>query len=165
MTVFNETTKYFELQGNTSGIAENVFLSKYALTDEDGNHIEKTPTEMFRRHARELARIEQKKGYKNIKPFSEDELFEFFTERFDNYDGEDRDYGGIILQGRPAFGIGNDTQFVSLLNCFILDSPEDSISGIMLREQEIAQISKPSLRIKTSLFSCLFSSFLLVKLF
>lgn len=142
MIIFEETTNYFNLQGNTSGIAENVFLTKYALTDEEGNILEKTPTQMFRRHAKALAEIEKNKGYKNISPYSEDELFEFFTEKFENYKGDERDYGGIILQGRPAFGIGNDHQFVSLLNCFILPPPEDSIGGISVREQEIIQIAK-----------------------
>ena len=55
-------------------LAAKVWVSKYALKDSQGEIYEKTPEDMHRRLAREIARIEQK--YAN--PLSEQELFELF---------------------------------------------------------------------------------------
>jgi len=52
--IFAASTEYFK--GDT--LAANVWMNKYALKDSDGNIYEKTPDEMHRRLAREIARIE-----------------------------------------------------------------------------------------------------------
>ena len=54
-------------------LAANIFLSKYALQDQQGNLLEKTPTDMHWRIASELARIEKKK-FKT--PMTKEEIFE-----------------------------------------------------------------------------------------
>ncbi|HUW43662.1 MAG TPA: HNH endonuclease, partial [Bacillota bacterium] len=66
-----------------------------------------------------------------IKPLTEDEIFDLLDE-----------FKKIIPQGSPMYGIGNNFQYVSLGNCFVIDSPEDSYGGICRADEEIAQISK-----------------------
>jgi ribonucleoside-diphosphate reductase alpha chain len=111
---------------NGNDLAANVFITKYALRV-NNELVEKTPDDMHWRMAREFARIEQGK-FKN--PLSEDKIYEYF-----------KDYGQIIPQGSPMYGIGNP-KAVSLSNCFVIDSPYDSYGGICKTDQEIAQISK-----------------------
>ena len=66
------TTEYF----NGDELAAIVFVDKYALRDNDGNFLEKTPEDMLHRIAKEFARIEKKK-FKI--PMSEDEILNFFV--------------------------------------------------------------------------------------
>src|SRR5687768_17516476 len=87
-----------------------VFIDKYALRDKNNNLLEKTPDDMHRRLAKEFARIEQKKFKK---PYSEEQIYELF-----------KYYSVIIPQGSPIYGIGNTSQYVSISNCFVLESPE-----------------------------------------
>ena len=51
-----ETTEYF----NGDSLAADVWVKKYALRNESGDLLEKTPNDMHRRLAREFARIESK---------------------------------------------------------------------------------------------------------
>ena len=67
---FKKSLEYF----NGDDLAANVFVSKYALIDRDGNLHEDTPDEMHRRLAKEFARIESK--YPNS--LSEDEIYSLF---------------------------------------------------------------------------------------
>ena len=53
-------------------LAARVWLNKYALKDSDGNIYEKSPEDMHRRIASEIARIE--KQYPN--PLSETEVYD-----------------------------------------------------------------------------------------
>ncbi len=110
-------------------LAATVFLSKYALKDSFGNLYEKTPDDMHRRLARELARIEKK--YTN--PLSEDEIYETLKE-----------FKYIVPQGGPMTGIGNDFQIASLSNCFVIgnDGPSDSYGAILKIDQEQVQLMK-----------------------
>lgn len=108
-------------------LAADVFVRKYALKDGDGNILELTPDDMHRRLAAEFARIERK--YPN--PMSEEEIF-----------GLLRGFRYIVPQGSPMTGIGNNTQVVSLSNCFVVDSPNDSYGGIMRADQEQVQLMK-----------------------
>ena len=66
--VRRETLKYF----NGDELAANVWISKYALKDREGNLYELTPRDMHRRLAKEFARIESR--YTN--PLSEERIFE-----------------------------------------------------------------------------------------
>jgi len=124
---FSASLEYF----NGNELATNVFVSKYALRNQDG-YFEKTPEDMHRRIAKQLARIE-KKRYKDttIKPFTEEEIFGFLDK-----------FKKIIPQGSPMYAIGNDKQYVSHANCFTIPGPEDSYGGICRTDEEIAQISK-----------------------
>jgi len=109
-------------------LAAKVFLDKYALKDENGELIEDSPEAMHYRIAREFARIEKNK-FKN--PLVEDDIF-FYLNKFQY----------IIPQGSPMFGIGNKYQTVSLSNCYVVETPKDSIGGILKIDQQLAQIAK-----------------------
>ena len=122
---FNASCKYF--RGDE--LAARVWVNKYALKDSFGNIYEKTPDDMHRRIARELARIESK--YKN--PMSEDEIFDLI-----------KNFNYIIPQGSPMAGIGNNFQVGSLSNCFVigLDGSPDSYGGIIKIDEEQVQLMK-----------------------
>ena len=91
------TLKYFD----GDELAARVWVSKYALKDSFGNIYEQTPTDMHRRLAREIARIEAK--YQN--PMSEQEIFDLLDH-----------FRYIVPQGSPMTGIGNNHQVASLSN-------------------------------------------------
>jgi len=110
-------------------LAAKVFVNKYALKDAFGNIYERTPEDMHRRLAREIARIE--KNYPN--PLTETELFNLFDH-----------FNYIIPQGSPMTGIGNNFQIASLSNCFVigLDGPSDSYGSIIRIDEEQVQLMK-----------------------
>lgn len=112
---------------NGNELAAKVFLDKYALRKDDVFY-EKTPDDMHRRIARELARVESKKFKK---PLSEDEIYEYL-----------KGFKKISPQGSPMYGIGNPYQTISLSNCFLVEHPLDSYSGILHTDQQLVQISK-----------------------
>ncbi len=103
-------------------LAARVWVTKYALKDSEGHLFERTPDDMHRRLAGEIARIESK--YPN--PMSADEVFELL-----------RDFRYAVPQGSPMAGIGNKLQVGSLSNCFVIgiDGKPDSYGGIMLVDQ------------------------------
>ncbi len=110
-------------------LAATVWINKYALKDSFGNLYEKTPDDMHRRLAGELARIEKK--YSN--PISEQEIYEVL-----------KDFKYIVPQGGPMTGIGNDFQIASLSNCFVIgnEGPSDSYGAILKIDQEQVQLMK-----------------------
>ncbi|MDR0427000.1 MAG: adenosylcobalamin-dependent ribonucleoside-diphosphate reductase [Dysgonamonadaceae bacterium] len=122
---FKESLNYF----NGDELAAKVFVNKYALKDAFGNIFEKTPADMHRRLASEIARIEKK--YPN--PLSEQELFQLFDH-----------FKYIVPQGSPMTGIGNDYQIASLSNCFVigLDGAADSYGAIIKIDEEQVQLMK-----------------------
>lgn len=123
--VKKETLEYFK----GDELATEVWINKYCLKDSDGNLYEKSPKDMHRRLARELARIEAK--YPN--PLSEKEIFETLDH-----------FKRIVPQGSPMSGIGNNMQTVSLSNCFVIgnDGHSDSYGGILKIDQEQVQLMK-----------------------
>jgi len=122
---FEASFKYFK----GDELAARVWLNKYALKDSFGNIYEKTPNDMHRRIAKEIARIE--KRYPN--PMSEDDIFSVL-----------KDFKYIVPQGSPMSGIGNKFQVASLSNCFVIgnDGDSDSYGGIMKIDQEQVQLMK-----------------------
>lgn len=109
-------------------LAATVWISKYALKDSQGNIFEKSPDDMHRRIAAEIARIETK--YAN--PFSEEEVFNLI-----------KDFKYLVPQGSPMTGIGNPFQVASLSNCFVIGNDNsDSYGGIMKIDQEQVQLMK-----------------------
>ena len=110
-------------------LAANVWINKYALKDSQGRIYEKTPDDMHRRMAKEVARIEAK--YPNA--FTEEEIYAVL-----------KDFKYIVPQGGPMTGIGNDFQIVSLSNCFVIgqDSGADSYGGVMKTDEEQVQLMK-----------------------
>lgn len=125
--VFEASVEYF--QGDE--FAAKVFVDKYALQNLKGEFLELTPTDMHWRLAKEFARIEAK--YPN--PLSVDRIFSLI----------DR-FKFIVPQGSPMSAIGNPYQMQSLSNCFVIQGVHsdklDSYGGIMLADQELAQIMK-----------------------
>ena len=110
-------------------LAAKVWVNKYALKDAFGHIYEKSPEDMHRRLAREIARIERK--YPN--PLSESELFDLFNH-----------FRYIVPQGSPMTGIGNDFQIASLSNCFVIgmDGPADSYGAVIRIDEEQVQLMK-----------------------
>lgn len=110
-------------------LAAKVWVNKYALKDAFGNIYEQTPTDMHRRLAGEVARVEAK--YPN--PLSEQELFELFDH-----------FRYIVPQGSPMTGIGNDFQIASLSNCFVVgvEGNADSYGAVIRIDEEQVQLMK-----------------------
>jgi ribonucleoside-diphosphate reductase alpha chain len=119
------STQYY----NGDTLAATVFVNKYALKNSEGEIFEKTPDDMHKRIAKEIARIEVK--YPN--PLSEQEIFDLI-----------KNFKYIIPQGSPMTGIGNPYQIASLSNCFVIGNKGDSDSygGIMKIDQEQVQLMK-----------------------
>ena len=104
-------TEYF----NGDELAANVWVTKYALKNPQGEYLEKSPEEMHRRLAKEFARIESK--YDN--PMGEDEVFALFDK-----------FKYIVPQGSPMSGIGNPYKYQSISNCFAPGTPVLTTSGV-----------------------------------
>jgi len=111
------------------GLAAEVWVSKYALKDSSDNIFELTPDDMHKRIAKEFARIESK--FPN--GLGEEEIYDLI-----------KDFKYIVPQGSPMAGIGNDFQYVSLSNCFVIGNEKDSDSygGILKLDQELVQLMK-----------------------
>jgi ribonucleoside-diphosphate reductase alpha chain len=120
---FAAATKYF----NGDELAANVWVNKYALKDSFGNIYERTPDDMHRRIASEIARVEQK--YPD--PMSEDEVYKLL-----------KSFKYIVPQGSPMAGIGNNYQISSLSNCFVIGNEADSYGGIIRTDEEQVQLMK-----------------------
>lgn len=123
--VLEAATEYFK--GDT--LAAGVWMNKYALKNSEGDIFEKTPEQMHRRIASEIARVEKK--YPN--PMSEEEIYDLL-----------KGFKYIIPAGSPMAGIGNNLQVSSLSNCFVIgnDGDSDSYGGIMKIDQEQVQLMK-----------------------
>lgn len=123
--ILDEVNKYF----NGDDLAANVWADKYALKDQSGNFLEKTPDDMHRRISSELARIEQ--NYPN--PISEEDIYNLL-----------KNFKYIIPQGSPMYGIGNNMTRTSLSNCFVVGSnnKSDSYGSIMRTDEEQIQLMK-----------------------
>ncbi len=95
-------------------IRARVFYEKYALKDETGKTVEKIPSEMWDRVAREIASVEttedKKKEWK--------EKFEWLLKDFK-----------FIPGGRILFGAGQPRR-ATLLNCYVIPIRDDSIEAI-----------------------------------
>ncbi len=114
---------------NGDELAATVWMGKYALKNSAGDIFERTPDDMHRRIAREIARVEQ--GYAN--PMSEEVVYQVL-----------KNFKYIVPQGSPMAGIGNNFQVSSLSNCFVIGDGDrsDSYGGIMKVDQEQVQLMK-----------------------
>ena len=117
--------KYFD----GDELAAKVWMSKYSLKDSTGKIYEKSPDDMHRRMAREIARIEG--NYPNA--LTEEEIYGVFKR-----------FKYIVPQGGSMAGLGNDHQIVSLSNCFVIghDDDGDSYGAILQTDQEQVQLMK-----------------------
>ncbi len=121
--VKKSTLEYF----NGDSLATDVWIKKYALKDSYGNIYELNPDHMHQRLAKEFARVEQK--YPN--PLSYKEIYDLF-----------KNFKYLVPQGSPCSAIGNPFQLQSASNCFVLESPYDSYSGILFTDRQIANLCK-----------------------
>lgn len=127
---------------NGDELAADVWLGKYAMEGE------KTPADMHKRIAKELARIEQ--GYfeaecHNVLPAKLSELGEslhgncidedFIFQYLDKF-------RYIVPQGSIMTVLGNKKKVGSLSNCFVIPSPIDSYGGILKTDQQLVQLMK-----------------------
>src|SRR5574344_2042940 len=137
----DELLKYF----NGDELAASTWKNKYALEGET------TPDEMHRRMAKEFAKIEieyAKKYDGNYDKLSEYGqkitnmikssdyvvIEEFIYQLFD-------DFTYVIPAGSVMATLGSD-KLSSLSNCFVIDSPKDSLSGIMNQCNNQSQLMK-----------------------
>lgn len=106
-----------------TGIRQKVFTDRYALKDERGQAIEKTPEEMWRRVAAAIAKAEakDKQSEWEDKFYQAMEDFAFVP-------------GGRILSGAGA------GYMVTFYNCFVIPSPKDSRSGILTTLSQMVEI-------------------------
>jgi len=123
--VQKETLEYFK----GDDLAANVWVTKYALTDSDGDFLEATPDDMHRRLAQEFARMETKFG--GPRALSEESIYQVL-----------KDFKYVVPQGSPMMGIGNNNVNVSLSNCVVVKPPSDSLSSIMDSGKELANLFK-----------------------
>ena len=123
--VIKSATKYFD----GDELAASVWLNKYALKDSAGNLYERTPDDMHKRLASEIARVESK--YSNS--LTESEVYDLL-----------KDFKYIVPQGGPMTGIGNPFQIASLSNCFVIGNKgvADSYGGVMKIDEEQVQLMK-----------------------
>ncbi|MEM3791328.1 MAG: adenosylcobalamin-dependent ribonucleoside-diphosphate reductase [Candidatus Micrarchaeaceae archaeon] len=105
-----ETLDFFK----NDEIRARVFYEKYTLKDFDGTPIEKTPLDMWRRVAREIASVEKEEKRKEW-----EENFYWLLEDFK-----------FVPGGRIMFGAGQKGRKVTLLNCYVIPIKEDSIEAI-----------------------------------
>lgn len=99
----------------------NIFADKYSLNGE-------TPDEMHHRLTKEFHRIDLAK-FKS--PLSYETIYELF-----------KDFKYLVPGGSVLFGVGNNSQLVSLSNCFVVESPLDSYSSIIKTDGQLVNISK-----------------------
>lgn len=109
------------------GVREKVFLDRYSLKDKEGNALEKTPDEMWRRVAKGIAKQEKKASQK----VWEKKFFDIM------------DDFKFVPGGRILSGAGTDFQ-VTYFNCFVIPSPKDSREGIIDSLKQLVEIQSRS---------------------
>ena len=125
-------------------LAASVWRNKYALKHED------SPEEMHRRLASEFAKVEVQ--YSKVQhPTTLNKLSEYGKKRFAKVEtlfeatermfGYFKDFKYIIPQGSVMATLGSKVT-ASLSNCFVIESPHDSYSGIMKADEQLAQLMK-----------------------
>ena len=125
-------------------LAASTWENKYALRDDRGEILEKTPEDMHHRLAHEFWRVEKDFIEKAIvdrnklseygqkrKDLDEETIFKLFDK-----------FKYIVPAGSVMAGAGGNKP-VSLSNCFVLPTmPKDSYSSIMFSRQEMVQLEK-----------------------
>lgn len=112
---------------NGDELAANVVVDKYLLRDNEDNYLEGDLSDVFKRIANEIERVEKKEKETLL---SREEVLYVLDNRY------------AIFQGSPLFGIGNPYSRVTLSNCYVVPQPYDSISGIMDAGKELAILFK-----------------------
>ena len=115
-----ETLDFF----NSDEIRSRVFYEKYALRDQTGKQVEKTPREMWDRVSREIAGAEATDEKRN--EWKEKFKWLLYDFRF-------------VPGGRIMFGAGQGRR-TSLINCYVVPVKEDSIEAIFDWCKEAARV-------------------------
>lgn len=109
------------------GVREKVFLDRYSLKDKEGNALEKTPEEMWRRVAKGIAKQERK----TARGVWEKKFYDVMTDF------------KFVPGGRILSGAGTEFQ-VTYFNCFVIPSPKDSREGIIDSLKQLVEIQSRS---------------------
>lgn len=137
-TLPQELLEYF----SNDEMASSIWLNKYALKDNQDNLLEKTPKDMHKRLAKAFYEVDKKYQSKKIdksklskygkerKDLTEEAIFNLFNK-----------FKYVIPGGSVMYGVGNYKP-ISVSNCFVIASPEDSICGIFKTGKEQASLFK-----------------------
>jgi len=106
-----------------TGIRSKVFLDRYALKDEMGAPIEKTPEDMWHRVAHAVAKIEKPEARLHWEEKFYDVMQDFV----------------FVPGGRILSGAGTGYK-VTFYNCFVIPSPKDSRGGILSTLSNMVEI-------------------------
>lgn len=127
-------------------LAATTWISKYCMTNNEGEYLEQSPEDMHERMANEFARIELKyenysTGKNNLEQLSsygkkrslldKKKIFKLF-----------KDFKYVIPQGSVMAGLGNPNVLTSLSNCVVMPEIHDSYGGIFQTDQQLAQLFK-----------------------
>lgn len=129
-------------------LAAHAWLSKYALRNKTGKLLEDIPTEMHKRMAIEVARIEENYSKVSDKIYLLSDLSQYGQLLQSNLVTEEdiynlfKDFKYIIPGGSVMSLLGNPYQVGSLSNCFVIGQPDDSYGGIMQKRTEQVQLMK-----------------------
>ncbi len=139
--VLQKSMEYFK----GDELAATTWMNKYAIKNNNGQFLERSPDEMHKRMAKEFSRMEEK--------FTDNAL-EFEKEHLSTY-GQKRkkltsdaiyhlfkDFKYVIPQGSVMSGLGNNHMLSSLSNCVVMPEIEDSYGGIFKTDQQLAQLFK-----------------------
>jgi ribonucleoside-diphosphate reductase alpha chain len=110
-----------------TGIRQKVFIDRYSLKDKDGNPMETTPQQMWRRVAKGIAG-QEKAGVRDA-----------WEEKFYNLLEDFK----FVPGGRILSGAGTGYQ-VTYFNCFVIPSPKDSREGILDSLKQLVEIQSRS---------------------
>ena len=113
-----ETLEFFD----NDELRSRIFYEKYSLSDLEGNRTEKTPIEMWKRIARELASVEKEDKKQEI-----ESNFYWLLKDFK-----------FVPGGRILFGAGSNHK-ATLLNCYYLPIKKDSLEAIYNTAKEMAR--------------------------
>lgn len=97
------------------GLAKDVFYDRYTLKDDTGKRMEDTPEQMWHRVAKAIAAVEKTEARQK----------DWEAKFYDVLEGFDFVPGGRILTGAGS-GVP-----LTLYNCFVIPSPQDSRDGIL----------------------------------
>jgi ribonucleoside-diphosphate reductase alpha chain len=159
--LLSEATRFFD----GDELAANTYLNKYALRSKSGEYLETTPEETLSRVMRVLADampedktldafyVDGKPTAKLSAP-SEEWLLKTLGDEYQPFRSDKRwswlelfltacnNFKGVCPQGSILSAAGNVEFPQSLSNCFVINSPEDSIAGIFRAGEEEAQLLK-----------------------
>ena len=135
--VLSSSIKYF----NGDELAATTWMNKYAMKDDAGDFVERSPDDMHKRMAKEFGRIEANYKLKYNLNGSAKFLSKYGQEREDLTEEKVysyfKEFGYIIPQGSVMSSLGNCYQLASLSNCIVVPEMHDSYGGVFYTDQAI----------------------------